>query len=342
MAGVSGGLLAAEVTKAGGLGMISAGHFQDVSKLEAEIKIFEEQMKLFAGSASSSPSNDSTRSELAIGFIGFSSLATSSGWENYETILRKYKPKAVQFFAPTIITQQDGPSNVELAHNYGVKFIAQVGSISGAKQAVEYDVDAIICQGGEAGGHGLRRELGNSTMALTSQTSTMTNIPVIAAGGIVNGRHVASALCYCDGVSIGTRYWACEESLHTGKLQDELIKDNSCDDTVRTSVFDQINNEIQSIKWHNPYDSSRSLRNQTTEEWDTKSPQELQSAINDAKFMDGYKAAREQSDKNVVVNHAGEGVGEINSIEAAYQITLQIEEETIDAINQLKSICKQA
>lgn len=338
MAGVSGGLLASEVTKAGGLGMIAAGHFQDMAKLESQIEIFEENISKLKEEARIGSSSD-----LAIGFIGFSALSSPTGWENYERILKKYKPKAVQFFAPSIITRQSGgPSNVQLAHEHGVKFIAQVGSIGEAKEAIRHEVDAIICQGSEAGGHGLRREVGNSAMALASQTANMTidiGIPILAAGGIVHGKHVASALCYCDGVSIGTRYWACRESAGNQKLQKELISENSCDDVVRTAVFDQIQNELSATKWPHPYDSSSVLRNTTTEEWGKKSQQDLQHAIHNTNLLKQYKASRDASDENVVPVLAGEGVGEINSIEGAYQITLKLEEEAIKAIESIQSVC---
>lgn len=231
MAGVAGGQLASEVTRAGGRGMIASGHFDDGDKLEREIDLYVE----------------STMDSPSIGFIGFSSLSTRSKWKNYEHILNKYKPKAEQFFAPSIVEQEGGKSNVQLAHDYGVKFIAQVGTIKEAKQVIEHNVDAIICQGNEAGGHGIHRNLGNSTIALASQISNMVDksIPIIAAGGIVSGKQLASALCVCDGVSIGTRYWASNESLGNAKLQQELIKSNSCDDVVRTTVFDTIQNSVR-------------------------------------------------------------------------------------------------
>mmetsp|Transcript_14500 Transcript_14500/g.25495 ORF Transcript_14500/g.25495 Transcript_14500/m.25495 type:complete len:366 (-) Transcript_14500:20-1117(-) len=337
MADVSGGLLAAEVTKAGGLGMIAAGHFQYVDQLEAEIGIFKDRMRSETV-RSASKETGSHHSDLAIGFIGFSSLATPSGWVNYEHILRKYRPKAVLFFAPAIIAQQGGPSNVQLAHEHGVKFIAQVGSINEAKEAIQHKVDAIICQGSEAGGHGLRRELGNSTMALASQTSKMTNIPVLAAGGVVNGKHIASFLCVCDGVSMGTRYWACKESLGNEQLQNELAKDNSCDDVIRTAVFDQIHNELSTFQWPHPYNSTAALRNQTAEEWDGKSSKELQYAIDNTRLLEEYQVSREMSDANVVPVLAGEGVGEINSIEGASEITLKLEGEAIDTLDRLRSL----
>ena len=261
MAGVAGGLLAAEVTRAGGLGMIAAGHLQNMADLEAQIEIFvENTAKAMTGntrSSSSPPPSPPPPSDLAIGFVGFSSLATPAGWEHYEYVLRKYRPKAVQFFAPFLVVRScGGTDNVRLARDYGSKFVAQVGSIADARLAVESGVDAIICQGGETGGHGLRRELGNSAMALASQVKRMTSdIPVLASGGVVNGKHLASALCYCDGASIGTRYWACRESIGDRRLQRRLVDaDSSCDDVLRTAVFDAIQNEMAAVKWPHPYD----------------------------------------------------------------------------------------
>lgn len=347
VAGVSGGLLAARVCKAGGLGMIAAGHFQDMDKLEKQITIFQEETmkktdddeKDDVFSTDKSPEH----SDLAIGFIGFSSLSTPRGWEDYEYVLKTHRPKAVQFFAPSIMINPDngGLSNVQLAQKYNAKFIAQVGSISEANEAIKHKVNAIICQGSEAGGHGMRRELGNSTMALASQVSKMTttNIPVLAAGGIVNGRHLASALCVCDGASIGTRYWACSESQGNQVFQQELIKKNSCDDVIRTTVFDQIHHELNfTIKWPYPYHSVGSLRNATSSKWDGKPSEELQHAMNDTELLKDYKSAQQASDPNVVCTLAGEGVGEIERIEGAYDVTLKIEEEAIDTIHRLQGM----
>ncbi|KAL9186844.1 hypothetical protein ACHAXT_010564 [Thalassiosira profunda] len=338
MADVSGGLLAAEVTRAGGLGMIGAGHVADVAALEAEIAIFEERMKADRASAGDAQGTKQ-RSDLAIGFVGFSALSSPQGWEDYERILRTYRPKAVQFFAPFVVEREGGPSNVQLAHDYGVKFVAQLGSITEAKVAIAHDVDAIICQGSEAGGHGLRREVGSSAMALASQTAKLTDIPVLAAGGIVSGKQLAAALCVCDGASIGTRYWACEESLVRGPLQEELTRSNSCDDVIRTPVFDQIQGSFSSFKWPYPYNSTRAMRNSTTEEWDGKPSEKLQAVLDDSNYLERYRASMKSADKDVVPVLAGEGVGEINSIEGAYDVTLRMEEEAIDVIKRLQSMC---
>jgi nitronate monooxygenase len=328
MADVSGGVLAAQVCRAGGLGFIAAGHFQDICKLEAEIKIFLDAME----------EDVSCISSPCIGFIGHSSLSTSKGWENYEYIIEEYKPRAIQFFAPSIITRQNGLSNIEIAHKHGSKLIAQVGSIKQAREAIHHKADALICQGGEAGGHGLRRDLANSAMALSSQVSKLSDIPVIAAGGIVHGKHLAAALCFCDGVVLGTRLWASCESIGDKVLQRELIKDNSYDDVIKTSVFDQIENESREFKWPYPFDASGALRNQITEEWEERSREELSEALQSTDLLKRYHNAVKKSGAELATIYAGEGVGEIDSIDEAYEIILQIERDALDTIKRLQTI----
>ena len=135
----------------------------NAAKAKAAIAIAMEDSDNRSSSSPSSPSSPAT-SDLAIGFIGFSSLATPTGWEDYEYILRKYRPKAVQFFAPFLVERPGRcgggggggtEDNVQLARAHGSKFIAQVCSMSDVGLAVRHGgVDAIICQGGEARGHG--------------------------------------------------------------------------------------------------------------------------------------------------------------------------------------------
>ncbi|KAL3793770.1 hypothetical protein HJC23_013332 [Cyclotella cryptica] len=335
MAGVSGGLLAAQVCKAGALGFIAAGHFQDLSKLEAEIKLFIDIVERSSGA----DCNARPCIRPSIGFIGHSSLSSPKHWENYEYILEKYSPMAVQFFAPSIITRQDGTSNVDLAHKYGAKFIAQVGSVKHAKEAIQHKVDAIICQGSEAGGHGLRRELANSAMALSSQCKQLfQDIPILAAGAIVNGQHLASALCICDGAVIGTRLWASHESMGDKILQRELTKENSCDDVVKTAVFDQIENEFKDFRWPYPFDASGVLRNRTTDEWEGRTSEDLDGALQKTDLFHTYKTAINTHNPEIITVYAGEGVGQIARIDHAYDLILQMEREAIDTIKRLQVI----
>ena len=60
--------------------------------------------------------------------------------------------------------------------------------------------------------------------------------------------------------------------------------------------------------------------------------------MNDTELLKDYKSAQQASDPNVVCTLAGEGVGEIECIEGAYDVTLRIEEEAIDTMNRLQGM----
>lgn len=153
MAGVSGGSLAFETCRAGGLGFIAAGHLNNseaFNRLEQEIKLFHHLCSL-----------SSSLFPLNIGFIGHSTFGKeSSGWGYVRHILEEYRPHAVQFFAPAISECPPNMSsssagfenNVRMCQSYGCKVVVQVGSIRDAIEALDVGVDCIIAQGTEAGG----------------------------------------------------------------------------------------------------------------------------------------------------------------------------------------------
>jgi nitronate monooxygenase/enoyl-[acyl-carrier protein] reductase II len=98
------------------------------------------------------------------------------------------------------------------AHEAGAKVVHQVHTVSQARDAAESGVDAIIAQGSEAGGQGMA--LGVSTMALLPQVADAVDpIPVLAAGGVADGRGLAAALMLgAQGTNVGTRFLASEEA----------------------------------------------------------------------------------------------------------------------------------
>jgi len=148
MAGVSGGSLAFQTCRAGGVGFIAAGHLinqQAFEKLELEIKIFKD---LSASSSLSFP--------LGIGFIGHSTFGKDSpGWDYVRRILEEHRPKSIQVFAPAIT--EDLPieiatssssfnNNVEMCQSYGCQVVAQVGSVKDGIEALDAGVDCLIAQ----------------------------------------------------------------------------------------------------------------------------------------------------------------------------------------------------
>ena len=111
----------------------------------------------------------------------------------------------------------------------GVKVIPVVASVALAKRMERCGADAVVAEGCEAGGH-----IGeNTTMVLVPQIVDAVKIPVIAAGGIADGRGFAAAFMLgAEGVQIGTRFVAAKESIVHENYKAMLIKSKDIDSTV--------------------------------------------------------------------------------------------------------------
>ncbi|MDB5494382.1 MAG: 2-nitropropane dioxygenase-like dioxygenase [Phenylobacterium sp.] len=115
----------------------------------------------------------------------------------------------------------------------GLKVMVVCGAVKHAVKAEQAGCDAVICQGGEGGGHtGLV-----GTLPLVAQAVEAVKIPVVAAGGLYDGRGLAASLCLgAVGVWMGTRFIASQEA-HAGDLYREVIVEATDEDTVRTRSY---------------------------------------------------------------------------------------------------------
>lgn len=123
---------------------------------------------------------------------------------------------------------------VQMAHEYGGKVIATVTNYRHAKRAEEYGCDAVIATGNEAAAHGEA----TTTFCLVPSMAAGLSIPVIAAGGVGDGRGLAAALALgAEGVAMGTRIMTTRESpLHEACKQASLEK--TVYDTLYSKRFD--------------------------------------------------------------------------------------------------------
>jgi NAD(P)H-dependent flavin oxidoreductase YrpB (nitropropane dioxygenase family) len=160
------------------------------------------------------------------------------------------------------VTLSFGPPGVhaERAKKAGMLVLHQVQTVARAREAVASGaVDVIIAQGGEAGGH-----TGSvATMALVPQAVDVAGvIPVIAAGGIGDGRGLVAALALgAQGVIMGTRFVASMEAGSTPRHQ-KIVVGATADDTVFTDVFDI----VDGMTWPQGI-SGRVIRTPFTDEW---------------------------------------------------------------------------
>ena len=111
----------------------------------------------------------------------------------------------------------------------GVKVIPVVASVAMAKRMERYGADAVVAEGMEAGGH-----IGNqTTMALIPQIVDAVNIPVIATGGIGDGRGIAASFMLgAEGVQMGTRFVVADESIVHENYKNRIVKAKDIDSVV--------------------------------------------------------------------------------------------------------------
>lgn len=146
---------------------------------------------------------------------------------------------------------------VERAHARGAKVIYQAGSVAEAVHAKETGVDAVIAQGYEAGGH--VRGLTALATFVPAVVDAVDPLPVIASGGIADGRGVAAALRLgATGVSLGTRFVASTEA-DVGDEYKRRIVESGAEDTVYAE-------DLFHEGWPNA--PHRMLRNGVVREWE--------------------------------------------------------------------------
>jgi nitronate monooxygenase len=195
----------------------------------------------------------------------------------------------------------------------GCTLICQVQGLAEARLAKEAGADFIVAEGTEAGGHGGTR----STFPLVPAiVDLVAPTPVLAAGGIVDGRGVAAALMLgAQGALMGTRFCATPEALGRDATKRRLVT-ASGDDTARTRVFDI----VRGYAWPERY-TGRALQNGFIARFDGR--EDALVATLDRE-RDAYFAAVERDDFDTALVWAGEGVDLVTSVEPAAKLVRSI------------------
>lgn len=122
-----------------------------------------------------------------------------------------------------VVTSAGDPArHTERMKRAGVVVLHLVSSVKQARHAEEAGVDAVVAEGFEAGGHNGFDEL--STMVLVTQVADAVGIPVIAAGGIADGRGMAAAIALgAEGVQVGTRFVATHECIAPQSVKQAIV-----------------------------------------------------------------------------------------------------------------------
>jgi len=294
MGGAAGGALAAAVSNGGGLGLVGGGR-GDWPWLERELTIVVE----------------GTDKPWGVGFLSWSadpSVVTRS---------LDYGPAAV------MLSFGDPRPLAEPVLDAGVPLIVQVTDLDEAERALDVGARVLVAQGAEAGGHGGRR----GTLPFVPVVADLAApTPVLAAGGIADGRGLAAALVLgAAGALIGTRFQATVESLVAPEVAKALV-DGRGDDTERSRVLDI----ARGAPWPERY-TARTLRNTFLDRWRGREA-ELE-ASDEAKA--DYRTAADRADLSVIPVWAGEAVDLITDLPAAADlvalITTEAEQALVDA-----------
>ncbi|KAK2751971.1 hypothetical protein FQN55_008713 [Onygenales sp. PD_40] len=315
--------LAVSVSAAGGLGFLAAGF----SPTDLE-KNLSHASSLIASNPSLHRHQTDNNNTLPIG-IGY--LIWNTSLPSTLPILEKYPPTAVWLYAPkepAIETLALWAREIRIATGNRSKIWTQVGTVAEALETVRaVSPDVLVIQGQDAGGHGLERG-GAGIISLVPEVHDALraaghgDIPLVAAGGIADGRGVAAALCLgAQGAVLGTRFLACSDAKIARGYREEILRvaDGGAS-TVRTKLYDELRGTNE---WPERYDG-RAVVNQSYRDMVAGMGGEENRRLYEEALGKGDEG---WGDQGRLTTWAGTGVGLVREVRTAGEIVEGIVKE---------------
>lgn len=221
---------------------------------------------------------------------------------------------------PVICSGLGSPAFIlDAAHERGTRIFGLIGKTRQAKRQIEAGVDAVIAQGYDAAGH--TGAMGTFSI-VPEVVSIAGDTPVIAAGGVTTGRHLAAALCLgAVGVWTGTLWLASRESDVDMIVKEKLLA-ATADDTSYSRCISGM--------------TMRTLRCPWTEEWSKgDAPPVLPAPYQMLLSSDYIQGANDHRREDLMTEAAGQGVGFVTAMKPARQIVLDVVEEALTAFEDL-------
>jgi nitronate monooxygenase len=245
--------------------------------------------------------------------------------EAVEVILEEHVP----VFSTGLVEQQDA-GMVRRCHERGTKVMTMIARVADARAAAEAGVDVIVAQGGEAGGH---RSVGDkppspeaasvSTVALVPQVVDAVGCPVVAAGGLADGRGLVAALALgASGILLGTRFVATREAAVPAFWKAALIESES-EATTITDTFTGL--------W------ARGLRNRFVEGYRAAGAPVLPPLVQRSAADDIFAAAARLQEREYFPMWSGQSVGLIRDLPGAGEVVHAIVDEAHEALEALST-----
>ena len=342
MGGVAGADLAAAVSDAGGLGVLAALRLQPEQVRLAIREIREKTDKPFGvniwlhDDVRTPPDPSAVPDDIVRGS---------------QAVLNEFRPR---FDLPaTVARPEAGPDLVNAAldvmieeripvfsaaigvpeaalvqrfHDVGTIVVAMVATVDDAVAAVDNGADVIVAQGTESGGHrsyGTKRDkhdaVGQSTLTLVPLVIDQVGAraPVVAAGGIVDGRGLAAMLALgADGVLLGSRFVATKESLASPVWKQRMTTGDRT--TTLTDGF--------TGQW------ARVLTSEFTERWDEAGAEAPPGLMQSALGRDVFGSAAKVDDDQLRPLYAGAGIAAMDDIPGAGEVVLRIVDQARDRL----------
>lgn len=313
-----------------------------------------------------SPVGPPATSRLAAAVSEAGGLGTMALWfaepEVLRTRIREVKSLTAKPFAVNLRVDLDPDARLDACLGEGVRIISTfwgdpthlarrakaagmlvlhtVRSAEEARVAVDCGVDAVVAQGWEAGGHVWGTV---ATMGLVpAVVDAVSPVPVIAAGGIADGRGMAAALALgAAGVWIGTRFLASSEANFHARYRERLLAASEADTVYLENLFD-------GHPWPNA--PARFLRNKTVSDWEAAGRPKVGQRPGEGEVV-AVSASRgvikryapvaplddAEGDFDAMPMWAGQGVGLVKAIEPAGDIVHEIEAKALAVMSQLGS-----
>ncbi len=336
MGGVAGPDLVAEVSRAGGLGILAGLNVppDDLRAMIRRVRALTDRpfgVNLWLHTALRPPLDPATIPEATV-------AAVQSALNRFRDRLGLPHAAARPPGAPDLIEAafqvvldervpvwsiglgDPGPDMTRECRGRGVKVMAMVATVEDARAVAASGVDVIVAQGAEAGGHRstfVKRESPEAaaigTLALVPQVVDAVRVPVVAAGGIADGRGLVAALALgASGVLLGTRFVATRESAAPEFWKKGLLE-RDADATTVTDVFTGL--------------YARALKNTFADEYAASGAPVLPPLVQRAAASDIHQASLKRDDGEYYPMWSGQSVGLIHDLPGAGDVVERVARE---------------
>ena len=295
--------LAAAVSAAGGLGVIAAVHGSPDDLREEIHRV-----------------RDLTDKPFGVDVLFATIRAAGDEVEHFTDQVKGWIDVALEERVPVLIAGLGNPGPVTAqAHRLGIKVMALCGNVKQARDHAANGVDVVIAQGHEAGGHTGR--IGGMVL-IPAAVDAVAPVPVVAAGGVADGRGLAAALALgAVGVWMGTRFIATHEAYGHENYKKKIV------------AIDEEGTVVHRGATGKP---CRAIRNDFTREWEKRTAEILPFPLQAQRV--GFPAAiRAREEGDIENGHAacGQSAGLISEIVPARELIEQMIAEAAATLHRL-------